>query len=169
MWVIHILHGKHNAWIPRTGAPQASWITQPCCCSLTDKPNHPKIPTKPTGIRWEIFSFDDHFLYIAQTPEKAQLRVLGVLGVAEVPLAWGDGEKTSSVWQDGLDTWHCLFVSIPQGHSIDTMGSCLPGGAFPSWRSKTRGWMVGPPCPEELQSPGCLGIQLQKQRFCTEF
>lgn len=74
--------------------------------------------------------------------------------------AWDDGQKNPSPWKDSSDTWHCLFVPIPQGHSGDTTGSCLPAGAFPSWRSKTRGWMVGLPA---LQNPGCLGIWLGKR------
>lgn len=63
----------------------------------------------------------------------------------------GDGEKTFSWWHDGVGMWYGLLVSIPQGHNIDTTGPCLPGGDFPSWRSKKTG-------------DGCWGLPALRSR-----
>lgn len=93
---------------------------------------------------------------------------------------WKSQEWQRCLWRERWWRENLQLMAWWHGHVVRSIWLHFTGSqrwqnrVLPAWRSfsqldvKDRGWLLGPPCPAELENPGFLGIRQEEQWICTE-
>lgn len=132
---------------------------------LQYKPTPQKTLTKTVWIWQKIFSFYDHFLSMDRLIRQHYWKSWKWKRCLWHERWWRENLQFMASWHRHVVPSVCLHFTVSQrGHNE----------VLPAWQRssqlevKDRGWLLGPPCPAELENPGFLGIRQEKQWICTK-